>query len=61
MELIDVDDGTQLWGEQFEEPCSDVLACHEKLANRICDQLRLILAPNRKKALQGTVKLSSAA
>jgi TolB-like protein/DNA-binding winged helix-turn-helix (wHTH) protein len=61
VELIDVDDGTQLWGEQFQEPCSDVLACHEKLANSICDQLRLILAPNRKKALQGTVKLSSAA
>jgi len=61
VELIDVDDGTQLWGEQFEETCSDVLARPEKLTDRICDQLRPIVAPNRKKALQGTVKLSSAA
>ena len=61
VELIDVDDGTQLWGDQFEETCSDVLARPEELTDRICDQLRPILAPNRKKALQGTVKLSSAA
>ena len=61
VELIDVEDGAQLWGEQFEESCSDVLISLEKLADRICDQLRLILAPNRKKALQGTIRLGSAA
>ena len=44
MELIDVDDGTQLWGAQFKEPYSDVLAHPEKLADKICAQLRPMLA-----------------
>jgi len=46
MELIDVDDGAQLWGAQFKEPYSDVLALPEKLGDGICAQLRPILAPN---------------
>jgi len=45
-ELIDVDDGTQLWGAQFKESYSVVLDHPEKLADEICDQLRPILAPN---------------
>jgi len=44
VELIDVDDGTQLWGAQFKAPYSDVLALPEKLADVICSQLRLIIA-----------------
>jgi len=44
VELIDVDDGTQLWGAQFKAPYSDVLALPEKLADVICSQLRLIMA-----------------
>src|SRR6266849_1596080 len=46
VELIDVGSGTQLWGAQFKEPYSDVLAQLEKLADAICHQLRLVLAPN---------------
>ena len=46
MELIDVDDGTQLWGAQFKEPCSDALSRPEKLADAICVQLRPILDLN---------------
>ena len=46
VEVIDVDDGTQLWGAQFKEPYSDVLDRPEKLADEICDQLRPVLAPN---------------
>ena len=46
VELIDVDDGTQLWGAQFKEPYSDVLDRPERLADRICDQLRPILFLN---------------
>jgi len=44
VELIDVSDGSQLWGEQFKEHYSDVLGEPETLANKICDRLRLILA-----------------
>ena len=46
VELIDVCDGSQLWGEQFKEHYSDVLEDPETLADKICDQLRPILAPN---------------
>jgi DNA-binding winged helix-turn-helix (wHTH) protein len=44
MELIDVSDGSQLWGEQFKEHYSDVLKEPETLADKICDRLRPILA-----------------
>jgi DNA-binding winged helix-turn-helix (wHTH) protein len=43
MEAIDVEDGTQLWGGQFTEPFPGILDCPEKLANRVCDQLRPII------------------
>src|SRR5438094_363948 len=45
VELIDVCDGSQLWGEQFKEHYSDVLEDPETLADKICDRLRPILAP----------------
>jgi DNA-binding winged helix-turn-helix (wHTH) protein len=44
VELIDAEDGTQLWGAQFKEPCSDALAHPEKLADGICAQLLPVLA-----------------
>jgi DNA-binding winged helix-turn-helix (wHTH) protein len=44
IELIDVFDGSQLWGEQFKEHYSDVLEDPETLADKICDRLRPILA-----------------
>ena len=46
VELNDVGSGTQLWGAQFKEPYSDVLVHPEKLADKICHRLRLVLAPN---------------
>ena len=46
VELIDVGSGTQLWGAQFKEPYSEVLVRPEKLADKICHRLRLVLAPN---------------
>src|SRR6266704_1905438 len=45
VELIDVSNGCQLWGEQFKEHYSDVLEDPETLADKICDRLRPILAP----------------
>ncbi len=46
VELIDVSNGSQLWGEQFKEHYSDVLEDPETLADKVCDRLRPILAPN---------------
>lgn len=43
LELIDVGDGTQLWGALFKKSYSEMLARPEKLADRICDQLRPVL------------------
>jgi DNA-binding winged helix-turn-helix (wHTH) protein len=44
VELIEVSNGSQLWGEQFKEHYSDVLEEPETLADKICDRLRPILA-----------------
>jgi DNA-binding winged helix-turn-helix (wHTH) protein len=54
MELIDVDDGTHLWGALFKELYSDVLASPERLADGICAQLRPILAPQHRPETKGT-------
>jgi len=45
LELIGVDDGTQLWGAQFRGLRFDVLAAPEKLADSISSGLQMILAP----------------
>jgi len=49
LELISVDDGTQLWGAQFRGLCSDVLAAPEKLADSISNGLQTILAPGTRR------------
>jgi DNA-binding winged helix-turn-helix (wHTH) protein len=46
LELIGVDDGSQLWGAQFRERCSDVFASPEKLADSVSNGLHRILAPS---------------
>jgi len=46
VELIDAEDGAQLWGAQFNEPYSDTFAHPEQLADAICVQLRRILELN---------------
>lgn len=45
LELIAVDDGSQLLGAQFRGLSSDVLASPEKMADRIFRALQTILAP----------------
>jgi DNA-binding winged helix-turn-helix (wHTH) protein len=49
LELIGVDDGTQLWGAQFRGLCSDVLAAPEKLADSISNGLQMILVPRARR------------
>ncbi len=56
LELIDVADGTQLWGAQFSGQFVDLLTGPEKLADSICDQLRSILAPAVSAAKEGRSK-----
>src|SRR6266567_6235841 len=47
VELIEVRSGIQLWGEQFKEFYSDVLGCPERVADKISNELRQILAPDK--------------
>ncbi len=42
-ELVNVADGRQLWGAQFNRPPSDILAVQEQIAREICVNLRLQL------------------
>jgi len=60
VELIDVSDGSQRWGAQLKEAWSEVLGAPEKLADQICNQLRLLLVPKGKKVSLTGVKRSPA-
>lgn len=45
LELIDTNEGTQLWGTQFKEAYCDILARSEELADKISRQLVPVLTP----------------
>ena len=50
-ELVDVGDGSQLWGEQYNRKMSDVFAMQEEVAQEISAKLRLRLTGIEKKRL----------
>jgi eukaryotic-like serine/threonine-protein kinase len=50
-DLIKVEDGTQLWGEQFNRKLSDVFSIQDEIANTIADKLRLQLTGEETKRL----------
>jgi DNA-binding SARP family transcriptional activator/TolB-like protein/Flp pilus assembly protein TadD len=50
-ELIDVADGTQLWGEQYDRKISDILAVQEEISREISEKLRLKLTSDEQKRL----------
>jgi TolB-like protein/DNA-binding winged helix-turn-helix (wHTH) protein/Flp pilus assembly protein TadD len=43
-ELVDVKDGSQLWGEHYERPPKEVLALQDEISTEIAGKLRLRLA-----------------
>jgi DNA-binding SARP family transcriptional activator/TolB-like protein/Tfp pilus assembly protein PilF len=47
-ELVNVKDGTQLWGEQHERSCSDIFEVQEEIAKEIAAKLRLRLSGEEK-------------
>jgi serine/threonine-protein kinase len=51
VELVDVTDGAQLWGEQYRRKLADVLAVQEEIARQITENLRLRLTGAEKKRL----------
>ncbi len=50
-ELVKVSDGTQLWGEQYNQKLSNVLSVQEEIAKQISEKLRLKLSGEEQKRL----------
>ena len=53
-ELLDVDDGRQVWGNRFERNRSDLLTVEREIATRISEHLRLKLSERSTQAESGT-------
>jgi serine/threonine-protein kinase len=51
MELVDVADGSHLWGEQYNRKLEDIFAIEEEIAQEISEKLRLKLSRGEKKRL----------
>jgi TolB-like protein/Tfp pilus assembly protein PilF len=52
VELIDVRDNAQIWGERFDRKFADVIAVQEQIAHEIAARLRLRLSPPQKADLE---------
>jgi len=50
-ELVDVADGSQLWGEQYHRRLSDIFAVQEEIAQEISEKLRLKLRGEEQRRL----------
>jgi TolB-like protein/Flp pilus assembly protein TadD len=50
-ELLDVQAGSQLWGERYNRKVSDIFALEEEIARKISDSLRVKLSGEDKKKL----------
>ena len=50
-ELVDADDGAQLWSGQYSHPLTDVFVVEEEISREISEQLRLKLTGEEKKRL----------
>src|SRR5262249_30866550 len=51
-ELVDVVNGSRLWGEQYNRKLADIFAIQEEIANEISEKLRLSLTREDKKGLR---------
>ncbi|HJW92252.1 MAG TPA: protein kinase, partial [Thermoanaerobaculia bacterium] len=61
IELVSTRDGSQIWGNRFRTPFSDIFDVQEQIASEISDQLRLQLTSQEKKRLaQPATKKSEA-
>jgi serine/threonine protein kinase/Flp pilus assembly protein TadD len=48
-DLMDVANGSQLWGSQYNRPLADILALQDEIASEIFDKLRLRLTGEEKR------------
>jgi serine/threonine-protein kinase len=47
-DLMNVEDGSQIWGNQYNRPAADLLAVQDEIANEVLDNLRLRLTGEQK-------------
>jgi serine/threonine protein kinase/Tfp pilus assembly protein PilF len=50
-DLVNVADGTQIWGDRYNRKLSDILAVQEEIASRISEKLRLQLTGGERQRL----------
>jgi TolB-like protein/Tfp pilus assembly protein PilF len=50
-ELVDVADGAQIWGEQYNRKASDILYVQTEIAKEVSEKLRLKLTEDERKGL----------
>jgi hypothetical protein len=50
-ELVNVSDGTELWGQQYNRKLADVFAVQEEIAREISEKLRLKLSGAERQQL----------
>jgi serine/threonine-protein kinase len=50
-ELVDVADGSQIWGEQYNRKFNDLIAVQEEIAHQISEKLQMKLSGEDKKRL----------
>jgi eukaryotic-like serine/threonine-protein kinase len=60
-ELVDVDDGSQLWGERYARKLEDILTVEEQIAAEITEKLKLRLTQAQRKKLARRPKVKSEA
>ncbi|HKS26991.1 MAG TPA: winged helix-turn-helix domain-containing protein [Pyrinomonadaceae bacterium] len=51
VELIDVHDGSQIWGEKYNQNISDILTVQEKIVKKITETLRLKLTGEERESM----------
>ncbi|HWS53472.1 MAG TPA: winged helix-turn-helix domain-containing protein, partial [Pyrinomonadaceae bacterium] len=51
VELVDASDGSQLWGQQYDRPLSDIFAVQGEIARHVSEKLRLRLTSEERKRL----------
>jgi serine/threonine-protein kinase len=51
VELVDVKQNTQLWGDQYQRKLADIFAIQQEIAQQICDKLQVRLTGDDKKRL----------
>jgi len=60
-ELVDANDGSQVWGEQYNRPLDDIVQLQEEMSREIADALRIKLTGAEKKRLRRKTTANSEA